>query len=349
MISPSRSPHPTCGAARSDRGSRDVIRLLVLLLALIVAGCFKGNDELPSFDLEVVASTPQRFEAKNSAGHRVIVDSEASYIELPFDRFVLLQFSAVGDRFDGAVDVLVNQCMEELGLDFRFDERPIRPWGSNHMRRYGIFSRDLAAQYGYARVPSPELDAIQERQSHPQSDEVQDALLGGSTATKDNVPIPEGGCMRFASDALGGPAVLGDPTFGLAQSVSAATLEMALEDKRVRAKVEEWLSCMADAGVEVAQEHPISLAASVGRSGSEVRGDEIDIAVADADCKESTRLLQVWAAVEAEIQSDFYVENEESLDRLNEALLELVEKSSAVLGVEVPDVDLLRRDAARSD
>jgi len=328
------------GRFRSERSKGSAASLLTLCVALLVAGCGQG-EWWESFELEVVEATELVFEAENAAGHRVVVNSETGYIELPFDRFVLIQFSAVLDRFDNALDKLAIECMDDLGLEFSFGERPIRPWESNHLRRYGVFSRELAAAYGYGLTPTPELDAIQAGQAGPMSQAIEEGLLGGAAATADGVPIPTGGCMAQAARSLESSSVLGDPAFSLAQDIGAGTWRVALEDERVATKIREWQACMAERGITETGEHPIDFAASVASSGFPA-DEEIEIALIDVDCKTETQLVQVWAAAEAELQAELYLEQPDAFDAVNAGLIQLAEESAEVVGSDLPDVSLLR-------
>ncbi|WP_329210158.1 hypothetical protein OG257_22655 [Streptomyces sp. NBC_00683] len=209
--------------------------------------------------------------------------------------------------------MLTEQCMRGLGMPYRAVPIPETSRASD--RRYGLSSADDAARYGYHLPPEPLFDPHEGL-----SAETLSALYGRSSGSTGN-PAPKGkvpprGCRGQAVEALSSKHRY---TVGaeIASDIANRSYQESRQDRRVRAAVNRWSSCMA----EHSYSYPDPMA-SLGDKrflGKEVTNQEIETAQADLDCKSRTWLLQIWYSVEADIQKDRIAQHSEELEKLEKA------------------------------
>ncbi len=225
---------------------------------------------------------------------------------------------SAADRYEMAraeVD-LTNACLAEFGVAERLPAPDLAlmeeaEW-VDASRLYGITDSRAAEQWGY-RIPAakplaePSFDADENLVlmgvSDPAKQEVDPTK---SSATRDGVAIPPGGCVGSARQEL----------YGSAEAITHFTLGTDLaveawESSRSSAAVVEatgaWSDCMADRGFEY--EDPLK----ISFPDEEPTQAERDTAVADVDCKGSSRLVEIWRAENIRVEEDVVSQN---MDRL---------------------------------
>ncbi|MGI5526961.1 hypothetical protein ACQEVX_05850 [Streptomyces syringium] len=195
-------------------------------------------------------------------------------------------------KLRSALDLLVAACMKRAGVPLPpAPEAAAEP--PRHERRYGISSPDQAARYGYhlaERTPPPTPPPVTARQ--------QRALSG----TPDGKPGPGGsppeGCNAAAARKITGTASFPADALVVRQ-LNMDSFEQSKNDARVRTVLRKWSDCMKAGGFSYAGplDAPRAMAA-----GPRASAREIATARADIACKDRTRLIGVWSAVETAYQ-----------------------------------------------
>lgn len=211
-----------------------------------------------------------------------------------------------------ALELAVQACMGERGFDYVPAEfEPDRPPDI-----YGLLGVDRARKFGYR----PPVADRSEGEEQSLSGEAITALMGDRS---DYVPArtTDGRTVReYAPDSCSGSVTdrlrPGWPDLVHIQAKLEAISEEAM---RILYEVEQpnqawaaWSTCMADAGYEF--EDPWAPYESL-RAGNEPQQAEIDIAVADATCKENTDVLAGWSAELAQVQRELLSQNPEVLEK----------------------------------
>jgi hypothetical protein len=244
--------------------------------------------------------------------------SNEQAVDLPaknIDQWVMpLDAYAVGSAtlFDYAENILVQPCMEEAG--FAFDS----PWvdldadppvtSTAAGRR--IFDTEIAAQWGYHDAPSnqPNAAELAAANTEPLSDAAQAQFLSCLDSAREQVPLPS------AQDQL-------------AASLASAAWDATLADSSVLEAAERWRACMAPVGVSDLPDLPFdmpsaSLSAEFGLDGDGVTTSpgarELEVAAADASCRESSGFRQTVYDLEWEKEASALQENADTLTRAQE-------------------------------
>ncbi len=304
----------------------------VMALVFSVAACSDAGPALKSDSFEISREEPGVLVAESPAGDMVVVDMATGYVELPMDYYLPLSYARGRDLVDLATDLILEDCVAQKGLEFDIPDRPLRPWRSPYARRYGVLDPELVNMFGYGVPPTPELDAIQESQSTPLSDDVTAALYGpGGQTPSPGSSISPGACLGQIS-TLTGSDVLGDQSFQFAQEIARSSLRIALDDSRVKAAISEWGKCMTAAGIPTGNSDPIGfgssevLTATGGSSPNQIRKAQQDL-----HCKSQARLIETWALVEGEIQLNAITPHREELESLRARELDLLDSSAETI------------------
>lgn len=229
--------------------------------------------------------------------------TSSKQISLPFDAYLL---TAEQDKLNlKANSLLIRKCAERFGI------QTTMPVGLNptpnelNARRYGIVDGKRAQSFGYR--PEESLAENDDKgEWNPSPAEM--AVLGMSddgsgAALKDSAGkgLPEGGCIGEADRALGGaqpPAPVD----------VVDVFKSAEGDSRIQAAWKRWSTCMKDAGYDYKSPWQPNNA----KWPSEVTKKEIDTAVDDVKCRQSTNLVGIWMGVEAAYQRKAIDANPES-------------------------------------
>lgn len=236
---------------------------------------------------------------------------------MPVDEFVPHDISVT----DYAENLLVQECMAESGYVWEVpwvDVDAPPPVTTNEVGRT-LFDGDLAAAWGYLSAPDARADLagqaeLNARAGTPEEDEQNAACLDAVRA--DALPLPSSGSRNLAS------------------SLGMAADRAARLDPAVLAAAEEWRACMEPLGVSDLprdpQEMPSeSLRAEFGRVPRAADGAgldalpvagprEIEVAVADARCRDTSGWRTTRYQAEWERQVTAVAENADALVRARE-------------------------------
>ncbi|MBB5788242.1 hypothetical protein [Jiangella mangrovi] len=296
--------------------ARLVRTAVVLVLPVVLFGCAGGGG-----DVDVAVSSS----GSGAGADGVQVRSAGSVaprtggLTLPLDAYAL---SAAEDRALGrAAEDQVRECAAAAGLTE--DQIDPLPFGTaaessaavaaRHDRRYSVADPEVAATYGY----HPPVTADVRREFYEAHTDAELEVLVG--------------CLSEAaavSSAAGSASVSGAE---LVSEVQASAWHAAMADPRVVDAFAAWSSCLAAAGFDYAA--PMEANDDPRWWTSEVAGPlEIETAVADVACKQSTGLIPVWSAVEAEHQETLIAAHQAELDAYRVVLDEQVAEAARFAG-----------------
>lgn len=163
-------------------------------------------------------------------------------------------------------------------------------------RRYGLVDLDRARTEGY--LPDPVFTDVGPGWD-PAAEEY--AVMNGATedgrvaspTDRSGRPVPDGGCLREASSALGWTAQRrADREYLVA--LMDRSYNRTLTDSRVLAATRSWSTCMREAGSgSFAQRDQARQAVGPGDNQQQVA-----MAVADVTCAQAANLVGTWSAVD---------------------------------------------------
>jgi hypothetical protein len=215
---------------------------------------------------------------------------EEPLFALPLDAAMPLRDPMTAWRFDRALDTALADCVRDAGAELDVPDRPqpSSPWV--HERRYGAMRTDHAARWGYRPAPTGGAEALLTAQ----------ASIGPPARAALDGDGGSPGCLELVGVEV---AHRDDPrwsSFLTVESMLNSTLEAATEHTSVRTAIDRWSTCLHDAtGQRFAHPaEPLSAFVDGGEAGAEERR----VASADAACKESVGLVEIWAAEESRLQ-----------------------------------------------
>lgn len=272
--------------------------ILVPLTVLALAGCSSSDETEVS---QVISPDG-------------LVQADISRWSLPTDPYVT--YPSQLELY--AIELATSDCMATLGQHFEAVSYPIDPPPSEGLNPAGhrLFNQSIAGKYGYHEAPDPVQYGQRLRARDRESEQY------GEQWEKDRA---------HCSDQ-----VLATPPFPIRMQPIIQTIGLSgADEKHVRSAAVRWRDCMKPLGIPDLPEDPAfmpsdSLAERFGLLNEDpinaqeavpgaVSDEEIRIASADAECRESSGYQASY--YEAEWHSDFtYVE--EHLPELTAALEE---------------------------
>lgn len=212
---------------------------------------------------------------------------------------------------DYAENLLVSPCMTEAGFHWTVPWQDIHqpPSPTRNATDLRIFTEAIAAEFGYRDQGSnlQPNDAWREvAQSKQQISAAEERALIG--------------CLETAREAL----PLLDGSTAVATGFSNAALGAAQEDPNVKAAAQRWVECMKPAGMSDLPDSPFMMPTEALKrtlemsSGSEPSAEEIELAVLDAGCRESSGWREAAYEAEWELQLEALLENADELERLRQ-------------------------------
>ena len=271
--------------------------------------------------MDVPSQTPtdafEQFETVDPDGSvSAILDEEAETVRLPLDRYYMTaQEMAMVTQ---ATNLRIAECMSESGLDYPPATADWQSAVEAPNRRYGLWGVSNAATYGYGFPPTPynsSIDAIIAAQGTPD-----EAWLSASSACADSVGRPF-------------------PILAPSGSVSEETAFIELVDRGVGGG-----DAAAATDPEYAQfRHALSecLAQSGLVNGEGGTGwgpdapadpeEERKVAVIDAQCHQSTGMVQGLFDLQAQYQAAYEVEHEAELASVKAEKDEILKDAKAYI------------------
>ncbi|WP_369249179.1 hypothetical protein [Streptomyces sp. R41] len=221
---------------------------------------------------------------------------------------------------ENAKDKVKTACMARLGFTFTPPASGTTPAlsydGMNMERRYGITDAKTARTYGY-HVPGaaaePADDTAAEEAEEGRTDNWYDAL--------ENTCIPE------ANKKVG---ILYETD--IAGDLAAESLEATKSSLKVQAAMSNWSACMARKNYKNFPEPLQAGEAFAESAGTQPSQTEIDTAVADVDCKESSGLVKNWFSAETGRQTQQIGDHKAELEAEKARNAKMIEAARAILG-----------------
>jgi hypothetical protein len=251
----------------------------------------------------------------------------AKGLSLPLEAYMQTYQDTV--TLDQASRKLQERCMADYGFSVELPlagtTPPPNDNDANMERRYGLTDRQAAAQYGYGL---PEALTNQVRQKMPElTDEQVQVLTGHSKPTDPTAPgaalaaepapesykgkkIHKGGCSGWAKDKLKQPTA---EDLAFVSELNGSSFTESMQAPAVKQALADWSQCMKTEGYTAATPFEATEIAPHAEGGPASK-EEIALALAEIDCKETTELVGVWFAEELKIQKARIAEHQ---DRLN--------------------------------
>jgi hypothetical protein len=224
-----------------------------------------------------------------------------------------------------AEQTLITECMRGFGFDFTYPpinrEFVLADAAQARSRLYGLGDLGTAQKYGHHLNPELERD----RSGNPTTSPAANFILSGEKPGMDlnTLPdvattspgeyqgkvIPPGGCTGAARNKLVGSATL-VPQYKLGKDLSITSFYQAKEDSRVQGYFGEWSRCMKKNGYNYTD--PLA-DIEFNLDDPKVTPQEIQAAVTEIKCKESTNLTKRWHAVIVEYENKAIEKNQLAL------------------------------------
>ncbi|MFG2994523.1 hypothetical protein ACGFZK_35375 [Streptomyces sp. NPDC048257] len=192
-------------------------------------------------------------------------------------------------------------------------------------RRYGISDPEAAKTRGYHLPETPESSRWEPAKG---AEEAVFTGIGPDVAggTYKGQKIPDGGCRGEVKRLLPMPQT---PT--VADAESRAFLA-AKGDEFVKAKIAQWSDCMKKRGFDI--KSPIDDISTLGVdvNSQTPSAREIEVAVADVECKVDTKLVDLWHKNEESKQQQEIAKDASALAGERESKNNVVSKAAQAYG-----------------
>jgi hypothetical protein len=283
--------------------------LAVGLVAATLTACATtseaGNPASRSDAMPMAVGTPA------STGAPALLLSPPKLEQLPVSERAALPIDAYEispARQDLLADAQIKlqvQCMGGFGLTMAVKYREPDPTSDPRLRRYGVSDLQAAQQFGYHLGTSVRSGTDGSATQLPAQQ--LGVLKGTVAAAPDGKSVPAGGCAAVAATRLGLNVAGQNPedaaianAVGSVSRVDVDSFQKSLVSTEIKPILGDWAGCMARRGYHFSS--PIDAVGSADLSTAKPTKAEIQQAVADVRCKQSTALVQRWSAVEAPIE-----------------------------------------------
>lgn len=321
-----------------------------LLAGLVLSGCTSST---------VPPSSPASSDSGATSSEPAPRATEEPLLATPLQAYRLTPTELTTVFY--AQDVLIQQCMKGFGFDYA----PRRSFADELQaslaqerwdisRIYGVSDRAWAEKYGFGVPPDNKLTA-----DDPVRSASFDFVMSGRRPSEngelplprveaesespgeiDGRPIPPGGCGGAASVELGtGDADVS--VYGFAHDLWVQGGQKLQSSSEYREVVSEWVACLAEQGYRVtdplADQGDIQakwdarIAAGDNGQGSPVTG-EVELAVADVDCKQRVDLVKRLDDARKAIDQQAIEDNQLALNEDRKRLDEQLRKASTIVG-----------------
>jgi hypothetical protein len=240
----------------SSNGNRSARRwatalLTAGILTAGVAGCGSGDDE----------------EADSLAKMTSTIDYDDGSIETPARQLTLTWDEETTIGY--ANSIASSQCMGKKGIEYSpYDRRD--EISEKAYTDIGVWSRTLAAKYGYDPIPDTEA----------KDDVASEQLSEDDVAALRDCANNDQSVKQFA-----------DIENEFANQIQPALVDNVVINDEARDKIRQsWVECMESKGLKIDEEEFIP--SGVSTMSEE---EEIKTALKDVDCKESTKFVDAWA------------------------------------------------------
>lgn len=271
----------------------------------------------------VVTSIGQSSPSTPTGGQQLVPEleiGEIRSISLPDDISLPLDEFRPDAESENAVlkaeHQLTQECMQRFGMSFDGPAWSVPAKHRDYDRLFGAINLDEAQKFGYqlpGESPSESgLGNLNPEEVLPPNVSEADymAAFMGEADAVNGVAIPDGGCVGEARAALGDDYRL---QLLIEEGVNYS-LTQSNRDPRVTEAFAAWSVCMSDAGY--AYETPSDAVNDSRLNLDTVSGvqAQIDIAVADVQCKIDTDLTGIRVAVASAWQDEFIKDHAAELE-----------------------------------
>ena len=220
--------------------------------------------------------------------------------------------------------LLFARCMAEFG--FRVGgPRPTEIDRDRNRERYMLANAAAARTHGYHPAERPLVPSAAQGPARPP--DYLTAASGQGPSSVKGKPVPRGGCNGDAVRTLGGGT---DPAArGVVEEIRRWSWSRSQQDSRVVAVFASWSACMKRQGYWYRT--PLHANDDPAWSGAAVTQRELATAVADVRCKQETRVIAVWAAIERAYQQRAIAERSGELRGVKETVRTQVRVATDVL------------------
>lgn len=297
-------------SAHAEAPSRRTVYVLLAITAACAVGC------------QSTSTATKSTQPAPSGSTGAPVGATYTGPALPIEAYLIK--NSERDEVTAARQILIKQCMDGFGFDYRVPRaQPDRnPSGdsANMARHYGLTDTATASAFGYhlpgtgptgLGTPDPSTD--------PSMSAAEQAVMLGrenaaTSVTLTDSPVlktfagkavPAGGCTGDADRRLGG-----ELDERLAEQIDIQGFRQSSSDPRVVAVLQKWSVCMQRNGytAKTLADVPGPLGNSPGPTPA-----EIQMARTDVTCKQQANLVPVWFAVESQIEKNLIEQNQLAL------------------------------------
>ncbi len=301
---------PVHGGARTSHHARGFALLSAGILISLLVGCSAfENTGTPKSQADgspaVVAGSAK-------------LDSSTQSITFPIDKYSMSVLE--GHIIEYAALLLKKDCMQRQGLDLLL----IKPFESfndpsggnyeggatpNHI--WGLWSVSAASKWGYEDPPSPLRDRM--------------IAANGATLSPADAAVLDA-CSATVRDSKGLSVdkLLGDGTTITYRAQLHTYPENTTAGKKAYA---DWTSCLRKANLAPTPSDPFIPAGALAMSKEE----QIEVALTDVKCKQSTGMIQQLADIEAAYQQVYVDKNQAALVVWREKIQTTVDRAKDVI------------------
>ena len=320
-------------------------RVLTLALAagalaamtLGTAACGSSSKSSSSSQAQGLPAT----QGTNGAQGSPAPDGASADTSLPMDAYMLTS-DKDSKVVRQAMQISIHGCMKRYGFDYQLpaDDSPSR---TIHRLPFGIEDPKQAQVWGYhypQTAPSPPVAApVDPNTPDPDKNSPQQLVLTGGVAKSGGLSVPSGGCKGEAEQKVMGDyltadlSVLNGPR-GSSQTPDATPGGPAGRDPRVQAALTAWADCMKGKGYQYTAPDQATRAflKGPGSQSAQPSADEISTAVADAACKQQTRLNPIWITAETDLEKTFIEQHATELAQVKKLQEDEVKRAAAIVG-----------------
>jgi hypothetical protein len=229
---------------------------------------------------------------------------------------------------------LTARCLRQFGFTFTpppTNQTKLAAAVEMQSRRYGITDAVVAATRGYhppEGFRSTDSQLLTAGMSATEQLVFNGPRHAGDATTYAGRPIPPGGCDGSAVSAIAGGGEFAHSD--LAAGIQASGFAESQKDSRVIAAFAQWSACMAKAGYHYRT--PLDSVGDDRWSGPQPAPDELAVARTDLACKAATNLVDVWHAVESELENTQIAAQHAALISVREQRDKQLATISAILG-----------------
>jgi hypothetical protein len=316
---------------------RSAIILGFMSLSMMVVGSCSSETTTPAGSTSTAGAGSEPAAKKNSFSGGVYSFPLDAYAETAENIFLTME----------AEKALITECMKDFGFDMSYPpvsrERATAQEAEGRSRYYGITDLLAAQKYGYHLNPqlnAPKPQSPSESGSH-------NFVLAGQKPGQDlsSIPdvattspgkhrgkeIPPGGCTGAARTKLYGKATM-TAQYKLAKRLQAEAFFSAQGDPRVVSYFADWSRCMRKTGYNYSAPLKVAEEGRFNVGSPTVSATEIQTAVTDVKCKESTGLIAKWHKVWSEYEKKALEKNQLVLKEELEQRKVMLVKAAEVVG-----------------